>query len=503
MIRRLDVKIALTLMLTALVPLGVSVYLVAEAVDTSLGVGLNDQIAGHMERSLVIHRRYIEAIKETHKVRVQHLADSFSLREAALSPREGDVERVLEGFLKLDADIVLIRLSGSTSRSVEVKAVDDPNPEPSRTLSRTAAVELGPYTSLEVVFGIDASISTSFEEAGEDMATYRALVSAPPAYLNRRVIFAYMVLLGIIVTASITGGVFFARRLARRIHTLSEATAAVTRGDLSVRVDPGSGDEVGNLVDSFNGMVSELSASRARIEYLQKISAWQEMARRLAHEIKNPLTPIHLAAQQLREKYRGGDDAFGRLLDQSTEIIEEEVATLRRLTSDFSSFARLPQVKPEVVDLGDFLEECESSLMHVSDQKGVTMVWEVPSETIEVMVDRMMMKRVVDNLTRNAAEALTNAGTRDPRIRVTAVMRSRKGQKHPEVELRVEDNGPGIQPEHHPSIFDPYFTTKAEGTGLGLAISKKIVLEHGGRIWVDESGAGGGACFVIVLPVSA
>jgi nitrogen fixation/metabolism regulation signal transduction histidine kinase len=260
-----------------------------------------------------------------------------------------------------------------------------------------------------------------------------------------------------------------------------------------VRVDPGSGDEVGELVESFNGMVAELGASRTRIEYLQKISAWQEMARRLAHEIKNPLTPIHLAAQQLREKYAGDDPEFRRLLDQSTEIIEEEVATLRRLTTDFSAFARLPEVRPQLVDLREFLEECEQSLMHLGEQ-GVAVVWEVPSDPIPVLIDRMMMKRVLDNLTRNAAEALVGAEVKEPRIRITAARTG--GRKHPEVELRVADNGPGIQPEHHPSIFDPYFTTKSEGTGLGLAICKKIVLEHGGRIWVDEDAARG-AVFIV------
>jgi len=498
MTRRLDVKIVLMLLFTALVPLSVSVYLVAEAVNTSLDVGLNEEIAGQIERGVDIHRKYIEEVKEKQRARLEHIVDSAALHQAASASQEEKVAEVLEGFLSGDDAIRIIRLSGPDGRAVKVEAVDDPSAAPVRTLTRNAEVSIGPYTSAEMVFGIEASIIDGFAKAGQDMITYKALASAPPAYLNRRVIFVYLILLAVIVSGSIIGGVFWTRRLVRRIHRLSEATTAVAHGDMSVRVDPGGGDEVGALVESFNGMVAELSVSRTRIEYLQKISAWQEMARRLAHEIKNPLTPIHLAAQQLREKYQQGDPEFERLLDQSTEIIEEEVATLRRLTSDFSSFARLPEVKPEIMNLQDFLEECESSLSHISELGDVAMVWEIPSEPIPVSIDRMMLKRVIDNLTRNAAEALVNADVLEPQIRIHASKREQS--KHPEVMIRVEDNGPGIMPEHHPSIFDPYFTTKTEGTGLGLAISKKIVLEHGGRIWIDEASKNG-AIFVVVLPM--
>ena len=497
MTRRLDVRIALALLVTTLLPLGVSIYLVAETVDTSLRVGLNEQIAEQLEGSLTTHREFIEAVKHGHRVRFEHLLDSAALVTAATSTEETSVEAVLEQLVEADPSLRLVRLSGPEGRTVEVKAVEDPTSEPQRTVSKRAPITAGPYTSIEAVFGVDASIISGFEKAGEDVATYQALAQAPPAYLGRRFILAYVVILGVGVAFAILLGILWARRLAGRIHRLSTATGQVAAGDLSVRVEPGSRDEVGVLVESFNGMVAELSMSRARIEYLQKISAWQEMARRLAHEIKNPLTPIHLAAQQLREKYDGDDAKFARLLDQSTEIIEEEVATLRRLTSDFSSFARLPQVKPELVDLGDFLEECNASLVHLGEQEQITLLWDTPRQPVWAVIDRMMMKRVIDNLVRNAAEALSKSEVSAPQIKISSV---ETGSTHrPEVEIRVEDNGPGIQPEHHPSIFDPYFTTKSEGTGLGLAISKKIILEHGGRIWIDEQGSGG-ASFVIVVP---
>ncbi len=497
MIRRLDVKIFLVIVVTVFVPLGFSVYLVGSAIETSLGLGLNAELASQLERALDIQREHIEELKRGIRLRFSHLLDSKLLADAADSGDEDTIRAALEELIEADPSLQRLRLLNPDGQSLETEATDRRAADQVRTLPLSQSIQLGSYTSIEALFAVDASLIDAYKKAGDDFATYRALVKAPPDYLGNRFVWVYLTTLGLAVVLSITLGILWTRRLARRIHRLSQATIRVAEGDLSVRVDSGSGDEVGQLVESFNGMVAELAANRARIEYLQKISAWQEMARRLAHEIKNPLTPIQLSAQQLREKYDGDDPHFRRLLEQSTEIISEEVATLRRLTSDFSSFAKLPEVKPESLDLGEFLDECEASLAPVAEQEGVAITFSTPTDKITVSIDRIMMKRVVDNLVRNAAEALKSSEIEAPRIAVSAVRRSTARQS--EVEIRIEDNGPGVLPDHHPSIFDPYFTTKTEGTGLGLAISKKIVLEHGGRIWLDENAAGG-AAFYINLP---
>ncbi|MCP4602519.1 MAG: HAMP domain-containing protein [Proteobacteria bacterium] len=500
MIRRLDVRIVLILIVTVFVPLGFSVYLVGNAIDTSLGLGLNSELATQLERSLDIQRKHIEELKNSVRLRFTHLVDSHKLTKIANSTDEIAVHTTLQDLVENDPLLRQIRLMSSDGQSVEASAKSVSAMNQVRTLPLKQDIRIGPYSRIEAIFAIDASILASYKRAGDDFATYRALVTAPPDYLGNRFIWVYLTILGLAVALSMTIGILWARRLAGRIHRLSRATVLVAEGDLSVRVAPGSGDEVGKLVESFNGMVAELAGNRARIEYLQKISAWQEMARRLAHEIKNPLTPIQLAAQQLKEKYDGQDPKFRRLLDQSAEIISEEVTTLRRLTSDFSSFAKLPEIKPEEVDLTDFLDECEASLAPVAEQEGIAITFSTPTEKFPLRIDRIMMKRVIDNVVRNSAEALKETEIQSPHIAVSA---SRRGTKKGfEVEIRIEDNGPGILPQHHPSIFDPYFTTKSEGTGLGLAISKKIVLEHGGRIWTDERSSGG-AAFHIVLPAIA
>jgi nitrogen fixation/metabolism regulation signal transduction histidine kinase len=499
MIHRLDLKIMFALVATVLMPLGFSVFLVTKVISTSLGLGLNEQTAAQLEQALESRRRYIGELKRGMRQHFDYLADSRRLANSIASGEDAKIRATLNHILSEEPMLRQIRILGPEKPTIKAMAVVDSDSDKQRTMSLEQDIDNGPYNRIEALYAVDASLLKEYEEAGEAFATYQALVEAPPNYIGNRFILAYITILGLTVFLSITIGILWARRLARRIHSLARATQLVAEGDLSVRVDSGSADEVGRLVNSFNGMVAELAVSRTRIEYLQKISAWQEMARRLAHEIKNPLTPIQLAAQQLKNKYDGKDPSFARLLDQSTEIIAEEVNTLRRLVSDFSSFAKLPEVKTEQVNLSDFMKECEASLASVAQQEGVSLVFDALSEPIQIQIDRIMMKRVIDNLVRNAAEALIGNSAPNPRVSVRAAMR--KAKKNNEVEIRIEDNGPGILPEHHPSIFEPYFTTKSEGTGLGLAIVKKIVLEHDGRIWLDEN-PDSGAAFVIILPAS-
>src|SRR4051812_44452678 len=256
-------------------------------------------------------------------------------------------------------------------------------------------------------------------------------------------------------------------------------------------------------------MLGEVETSRARIEYLQRISAWQEMARRLAHEIKNPLTPIQLGVQEIHRRYEGHDEQFRDLLDTTLEIVEDEVGTLRRLVSEFSDFARLPEAHLEQADLAEFIAEQrrqieradgaegpaadELSVIRLADTRP-SFEWRLPEEPADVAVDRQMLRRVLLNLIQNAADALAEAKPDAPKIRVSL---RREGDFFV---IDVEDNGPGIPNEMRDLIFDPYVTTKHTGTGLGLAIVKKIVIEHGGMI-TAEAGSLGGARLRLTLPV--
>jgi two-component system, NtrC family, nitrogen regulation sensor histidine kinase NtrY len=302
-----------------------------------------------------------------------------------------------------------------------------------------------------------------------------------------------------VVVVALAIGIVVSRRVTRRVAVLAEATEAVGRGDLSVEVATDAKDEIAELTRAFNAMVRDIRESRDRIEYLQRIGAWQDFARRLAHEIKNPLTPIQLAVQEVHRTYKGDDARYRRTLEDATSIVEEEVATLRRLVGEFSEFARLPVAALEKADLGAFVKDAlrgvEPAALMQGEGRVPRLLLELADREMRVKIDAQMLRRALDNLVRNAVQAVANAAPEDGgRVIVAARIDGNDAL------LEVRDNGPGIDPALRARVFDPYYTTKEEGTGLGLAIVKKVVLEHGGSI--DCAAAPeGGAAFRISLPL--
>jgi len=376
--------------------------------------------------------------------------------------------------------------------------------ETARTLARMgqgdeAEAELD-AAGLEAVFATPWALFEGLQSLGDVLDRYKMLRMAGQE-IGRRFVWVYMIILGVAVALTLGVAILFARRVTRRVAAIARATHQVATGDLDVRIAPEGRDEIAELARSFNEMVADLRESRDRIAYLSRVSAWQGIARRLAHEIKNPLTPIQLAIQEVAEKYDGGDERYGKLVQTAREVIEEEVATLRRLTTEFSAFARLPQVQPVPSDLGEFLEDCQAAFGVAAAEQGIGIEWRPPARPITVPLDRQMMRRVIDNLVRNALEALAGAGgpaaaRTTARVEVEADLLPGSARAR----IVVRDNGPGIPDDTREHIFEPYFTTKPTGTGLGLAIVKKIVLEHGGEIGVDSSP--GGTTFRIELPLA-
>ena len=233
----------------------------------------------------------------------------------------------------------------------------------------------------------------------------------------------------------------------------------------------------------------------------QRDAAWGEVARRLAHEIKNPLTPIQLSAERIRRKLLGSmNEGEAQMLDRATHTIVQQVEAMKEMVNAFSEYARAPEMDVSRFDLNQLIAEV-AELYRAGNREAGRIAR--PKLTLdpaltEIEADRGRLRQIIHNLLANAIEALE--GARDPEIRVeTRLVERAEGQL---AEITVEDNGPGFRPDVIGQVFDPYVTTKSKGTGLGLAIVKKIVEEHGGRIEADNARTGG-ARVRIELPLTA
>jgi len=287
-------------------------------------------------------------------------------------------------------------------------------------------------------------------------------------------------------------GLLVARRTARDLDQLVAGSLAAARGDLDHRVPVRSEDEVGAVAAAFNFMMEDLRSSKERLVIAERIAAWQEIARRLAHEIKNPLTPIQMAMDTLRKTWKKQHPSFGEILEESTATVMEEADRLKHIVSEFSAFARMPKPEFGRLDLNELVRSALALYQGGAAPVEIKLFAPLP----HIDADRNQLNQVVLNLVENARDAI---GQRpDGHILVS----TRLGEAGDRAMLIVEDNGPGIPGDLKDKVFAPYFTTKHAkgGTGLGLAIVHRIVSDHGGRIAVADT-PGGGARFAIELPL--
>lgn len=512
---RFERKILAAIVGVALVPMVGALFLGQAVLREAYGVGVNPRVGEQLQRGLLLYRDHFTALREGAEQAATAIADDHVLRGAlspapdggvdapgaadaglapgeALGPRLGDL---LEHY----PTVVAIRVLQPPDATEPIAQTTKPSSDSEDARMLRIVRQLDDVgAAVEVTVAAPSGPFLDYQRAGEIAEVYARLEHSS----NRVSTFYLLVYMGFLASAialAVAVGVVLSRRVTRRVLLLADATRKVGRGDLSVHVPADVNDEVGELTRAFNTMVSDIRESRTRIEYLQRIGAWQQFARHLAHEIKNPLTPIQLAVQEIHRSYDGDDAKYRARLDDATAIVEEEVASLRRMVGEFSAFARLPEAALVEADLGEFLSDAEGALEAVAEEYAcddgspLRVVIEVDAGALPVLIDAMMFKRCLDNLVRNGLQAL-----RDHAGGGTVTVRTRRADDWAVIEVR--DDGPGISDDALSQVFDPYFTTKTDGTGLGLAIVKKIVLEHNGEISAD-SRPGEGARLRIRLPL--
>lgn len=295
--------------------------------------------------------------------------------------------------------------------------------------------------------------------------------------------------------AALAAGAWLSARITKPIVALSEAAERVGSGDLTVRVPTSARDEVGSLVRVFNRMTQELAEAQGRIQRAERAAAWREVARRLAHEIKNPLSPMRLGMENLRKAWDKQHPALGEILDESTRSVLDEVGSLDRLVSAFSAFARLPAPEPSPVDPVELLENAS----RLYDDRVVGDFTSLRAQGLPmVMADAQQVGRALVNLVKNAKEALESADWVGG-VRLDAWAESY--EERAGVILEVADDGPGMPEAVRVRAASVYYTTKATGTGLGLAIVQRTMEEHGGHLSI-LSHPGSGTRVRLWLPIA-
>ena len=290
----------------------------------------------------------------------------------------------------------------------------------------------------------------------------------------------YVVISGLVVLIIL---LIFLTLITRPLNRLQEDTKKIASGDLTVRVRESRFSPINELIVSFNNMVDELESSRDKLLQAEKDMMWREMAQVMAHEIKNPLTPLRLSTERMEMKYWGKSENFDKIFQDSMEVINEEINNLQHLVKEFSKFARMPSANFEEYDINEQIRDIIPPYRGKADIT-LTLDPEIP----QFFGDKMQMKQVFVNLIQNAIQAMPARG----------IMEITSRYENGMFIFMIKDSGEGISPEDMERIFRPYYTTKEKGTGLGLSIVKRMINQHQGAIEVDSK-KGEGTIFIIKI----
>lgn len=277
------------------------------------------------------------------------------------------------------------------------------------------------------------------------------------------------------------------------VRKLAEGAREVSGGNWSARVSVRGRNEIGQLASAFNRMTTQLTEQREQLVQVERVAAWRELAKRLAHELKNPLFPLQTTVENLQRAKSQSPDQFEDVFGESTGILLSEIENLKTIVGRFSDFAKMPQPELAPVNLNEIVRSVVKLFEPQFGAVGrppITPELHLEDNLPIIQADAALLRRAIENLVLNAMDAMPAGG----------VLMLRTSHEDGIVELEISDTGSGLTPEECERLFTPYYTTKQHGTGLGLAIVQSVVSDHGGRISV-ESETGVGTSFHIRLPI--
>ena len=285
-----------------------------------------------------------------------------------------------------------------------------------------------------------------------------------------------------------------AARVTRPVEQLATAAREVAAGNLNTQVDVTSQDEVGELAEAFNRMTRELLEQKERLVQTERVAAWRELARRLAHELKNPLFPLQLTVENLIRAYEQSPQLFEEIFREGSATLLAEINNLKQIIARFSEFSKMPQPQLQQVRVNDLVNgvmRLFQAQLQSRNGGGIECRADLQEELAPVAADPDLLHRAVSNLVLNAMDAMPQGG----------ILTLRTRQNLDRQYIEVSDTGVGLTREECERLFTPYYTSKQHGTGLGLAIVQSVVSDHGGTISV-QSEPGKGTTFLIELPIN-
>jgi nitrogen fixation/metabolism regulation signal transduction histidine kinase len=330
------------------------------------------------------------------------------------------------------------------------------------------------------------TLGVGMQRVGQEYSHARKLVvESRGRDLVRGFTYPYVLIAAAIWLVSLGFLVYLARRISAPIQALTAGLSHLAAGRLETRVPVHRDDEIGRAVQAFNEMAAQLQERTDRLVYLTQLASWQLLARKMAHEVKNSLTPIRLTVEEMVARSSPGERAF---LDQAAQIVVDEIEGLERRVRAFSRFAAEPPLEPRALDVNAVLEDRIGFLK--SGHPEVAYAARLAPGATQAFADEDLVKGILTNLLENAAEAAGDGGS------ILGITSSINGK----VAIEVHDSGPGLSEQARNSLFQPTISFKKRGMGLGLSIARKSALLSGGDILLVK-GELGGAGFRVLLPV--
>mgnify|MGYP003374323217 CR=1 FL=1 len=453
------------ILLAALVPAVPAALLVRDLLQRSRDASLERHLVDGLEAGMEESRLALAACREV----LEHAAAELAAGRAS-------------GLVVLDVDGTPAPQVAPPAEVVEAARRADFRPQPvdDWLVMRRANAD---GDDLCLVQPLPAGLADRAGRLADALATAAALRLDRSAIL-RGYVTPFLLIYAALLLAALGLAALLARGVVGPLHATARAADRLAAGDLDARVEADGPGEVGALVRAFNGMAERLGAQRRELARLEKLAAWRGMSRILAHEIKNPLTPILLAVQEARGSYRGPDATHAAVLADCETIVREEVEGLRRLVASFADFARLPAPEPRDDDLRPLLDDL--ARLYGERLRVGTIAGPLPGR-----FDAEAVRRALVNLIDNGLGACARAG-RPERVELRAAHADNA------LVVSVADEGDGIPPENLERVFDPDFSTRG-GMGLGLAIVRGVVDGHDGRIFLDSQ-PGRGTTVTVLLP---